>query len=73
MSISIGIHEVTFWTNKEFIIEIQFIGDLKFSKQGSFSLTGGYQFFGQTCHLASTIKMETVYTSKTSVTIYCTN
>jgi len=72
MSISIGIHEVIFWNNKEIIIETQFIGDLRFSKQGRFSLTGGYQSFGQTCHLASAIKMEAVCTSKTSVTIYCT-
>jgi len=71
MSISTGIHEVIFWTNKEIIIKIQFIGDLKFSEQGSFSLTGGYQCFGQTCHLASAIKMEAVCTSKTLVTIYC--
>jgi len=72
MSISIGIHEVIFWTNKEIIIKTEIIEDLRFSEQGSFTLIGGYQCFVQTCHLASTIEMEAVHISKTSVTIYCT-
>ena len=68
MSISTGIHDVIFWTNRDIIINIHFIGDLGFSEQGCFtSLTGVYQCFGQTYYLASALQMESICTFEMSV------